>query len=253
MIINLQPGFKSRSNIVFRVLAHVRSLFATGRFKGSATPIVINNFNRLDCLKQQVAWLEHAGIKNIYIIDNASTYPPLLAYYKQCPYIVFRLTENVGHTAFWDTHIHLWFKNRFYVLTDPDVVPVEECPATVLDHFYSLLQIHHGITKVGFGLKIDDLPDHYQRKREVIEWETKYWSQYVGDDVYKAPIDTTFALYRPNTRYQQWDTTLRTGGIYQARHLPWYEDSEKPSDEEIYFKKVTTQTSSWYKEGEYRG
>lgn len=253
MIISLAPGFAGRKNKLFRIVAKLRALLAHGRFKENDTPVIINNYNRLGWLKLQIAWLEKADVKNIYIIDNASTYPPLLDYYKQCPYIVFRLTENVGHTAFWDSHIHLWFKNRYYILTDPDVVPVAECPYNVIGYFYELLLKYQDITKVGFGLKIDDIPLHYNRRDEVIKWEEKFWTEEVEKDVYKADIDTTFALYRPNSRHQQWGTTLRTAGNYLARHLPWYEDSENPDEEEFFFRNTASHSSSWYKEGEYKG
>ena len=46
-------------------------------------PIVINNFNRLGYLKRLIASLESRGYKNIHIIDNNSTYPPLLEYYEK--------------------------------------------------------------------------------------------------------------------------------------------------------------------------
>lgn len=253
MILKIRPGFKGQHNLLFRIGASIRS-YVTLPWQGyQKAPVIINNYNRLTYLKQQIAWFRKAGMRNIYIIDNASTYPPLLDYYKKCPYTIFQLTENVGHTAFWDTHIYLWFKNQHYVLTDPDVIPVEECPLDAVEHFYNLLERHPEITKVGFGLKIDDLPDHYNRKQEVIEWESKFWKDPIEPDLYMARIDTTFALYRPNTRNQQWETTLRTGGKYIARHLPWYEDSGKPSEEELFFQKVTTRVSSWYKEGEYSG
>jgi hypothetical protein len=192
-------------------------------------------------------------MKKIYIIDNASTYPPLLDFYKTTKHTVFKLTDNVGHTALWDTHIQLWFKNQYYIYTDPDIIPVKECPVNVISYFKNMLDSFPEITKVGFGLKIDDLPDHYNRKQEVIDWESKFWQNEIKPDIFKASIDTTFALYKPNTRDQQWDSTLRTGGNYIARHLPWYENSTNPSDEELFFKEVTTKVSSWYKEGEYNG
>ena len=55
------------------------------------TPIIINNFNRLDFLRRLIERLERDGYRNIYIIDNASGYDPLLAYYDCVPYPVFRL------------------------------------------------------------------------------------------------------------------------------------------------------------------
>lgn len=249
----LKPGFKKGINKRFRFLSRLRSFLFNGSYSGKATPIIINNYNRLTFLKLQLTWLEANGYNNIYIIDNKSTYPPLLEFYKNCKHHIFFLTENVGHTALWDTHIAMWFKDQYYVYTDPDVIPVENCPENVLDFFYQSMKQINGITKVGFGLKIDDLPDHYARKEEVIQWESKFWELQVGTYLYKAAIDTTFALYKPNTVGQQWETSLRTGGNYMARHLPWYDNTANPSQEEIYFRNVTTKTSSWYKEERYNG
>ena len=49
-------------------------------------PVIINNFNRLEYLKKLIESLEIRGYRNIYIIDNLSTYPPLLQYYNTCKY-----------------------------------------------------------------------------------------------------------------------------------------------------------------------
>ncbi|MBN2166276.1 MAG: hypothetical protein JW717_08385, partial [Marinilabiliaceae bacterium] len=186
MIIKVKPDFKRQHNLLFRIAARIKSFLSKPWQGYQNTPVIINNYNRLDYLKKQIAWLENAGMKNIYIIDNASTYPPLLDYYKNCPYTIFKLTKNVGHTALWDTHIYLWFKNQYYILTDPDVIPVEECPLNAVEHFYKLLERYPEITKVGFGLKINDLPDHYNRKQEVIEWESKFWQNEIEPGIYKA-------------------------------------------------------------------
>ena len=53
-------------------------------------PIIINNRNRLTYMKMLISSLEKRGYNNIYIIDNDSTYPPLLDYYsKEFIYPVF--------------------------------------------------------------------------------------------------------------------------------------------------------------------
>ena len=41
-------------------------------------PIIINNYNRLEMLTKLIHGLENKGYHNLYIIDNQSTYPPLL-------------------------------------------------------------------------------------------------------------------------------------------------------------------------------
>ncbi len=218
-------------------------------------PIIINNFNRLTFLRMQIESLEKRGYRNICIIDNASTYPPLLEYYKSTPHTVFRLEKNMGYLALWESGIHKKFRNRFFVYTDPDVVPADECPDDFMEHFYKLLTRYKGAIKAGFGLKIDDLPACYSHRQEVIDWERQFWKEELEKDVYKADIDTTFALYKPGIKHRlrglKKDGSynvgyhIRTGGIYTARHMPWYNDDSHPDEEEKYYIASIAKPTHW--------
>jgi hypothetical protein len=200
-------------------------------------PIIINNRNRFTYLMQLIQWLEKAGYTNIFIIDNDSTYPPLLEYYSKTPYPVFQLKENVGHLSLWKTGIIKQFESDYYIYTDPDVLPVEECPLDAIEVLMKKLVQYSEVEKIGFGLKIDDLPDHYDQKQTVIDWENRFWKKQVETGLYDAEVDTTFALYRPYTNGYRWvQKAYRTGGIYIARHLPWYENSLNPTEEDKYYK-----------------
>lgn len=245
MIIKIKVGFKPHYNLLFRIWAKLTVAVK----KKSYTPIIIINFNRLECLKKQIQWLKNAGYEDIYILDNASTYPPLIDFYKHTRLIVFRLNKNIGHTAYWRTHIPLLFKNRRYVITDPDVIGTEDCPKGFIEYFNSLLDKYTQIDKVGFGLKIDDLPEHYPFKEKVINWESRFWADEIELDVYKAPIDTTFALYRANTKGDPaMMEALRTGGKYLCRHLPWYDNPVNSTDEDQYYLTQANSSSSWINE-----
>lgn len=208
-------------------------------------PVIINNYNRIDHLQRLIDWLEKAQMHNIYIIDNASTFPRLLDYYENTKHVVIKLEANIGYKALWDTSIHLWFRGLPYIYTDPDILPIDECPLDVVQFFQATLSKHKDINKVGFGLQIDDIPDFYPHKSDVIEWEMQFWKTPISENLYKADIDTTFALYRANSVKQQWGKTLRTGGVFLAKHLPWYENPESISDEELFYKKNAT-SSVWY-------
>lgn len=210
-------------------------------------PIIINNYNRLTTLSLLISSLEERGYKNIFIIDNASTYPPLLKYYERCPYTVFRLKDNVGYLALWKTDIHKRFIGNYYVYTDSDIVPSKECPDDFLTYFRDVLKRHKYATKVGFGLKIDDLPDHYDLKHSVIEWESEFWKYEIEKNLFRSPIDTTFALYRPYARKNAnwYIEQYRTGGKYVAHHMPWYNNSEDLSLEEQYYMRSCTKSTHW--------
>jgi len=116
----------------------------------------------------------------------------------------------------------------------PYVVPIKSCPRDALKLFYKLLRRYRSVTKVGFGLKINDLPNHYAHKARVKRWEKQFWDHEISPGVFRAPIDTTFALYRAGTEFGF--AALRTGAPYVARHLPWYMDSMRPSREEKFYR-----------------
>lgn len=210
-------------------------------------PIIINNFNRLDCLKKLIGALEKRGYRNLYILDNLSTYPPLLAYYETCPYEVIRLDRNFGFQAIWLSGVYDRFKRSFYVYTDSDVVPDENCPEDFMQRFLDTLRKYPRCLKVGFGLRIDDLPDHFAQKKAVLANEGRFWKNPLGDGLFNAQIDTTFALYRPFCYGPANDHHLmiRTGEPYVAHHLPWYMDTSNPSDEEIYYISTSRQSTHW--------
>lgn len=215
-------------------------------------PIIINNFNRLDSMIKLIDSLEKRGYTNIFIIDNLSTYPPLLDYYKTCRYTVFRLDQNIGLTALWTSSIYKRFKNDFFVYTDSDIVPIEECPDDFLLFFLQTLKKYRLAQKVGFSLKIDDLPDYYAMKKDVIFWEKQFFDRKRDEFLYWAPIDTTFALYRPRgkRRHAYYNIEMyRTAFPYMARHLPWYIDSENPDEENRYYISQNLIQTSWSEKG----
>lgn len=211
-------------------------------------PIIINNYNRVTTLKRLILDLEKRGYKNLYIIDNKSTYPPLLEFYENCPYPVFRLKKNIGFKALWRSGLWYKFFNGYYCYTDSDLSLSEECPDDFMSVFYNLLKKYPEVFKVGFSLKIDDLPDNYNQKKKVINWESKFYQKEKEKNVFIAPIDTTFALYRPFTRRGKRDGSveiLRVGFPYQCHHLPWYENSNNLTEEELYYNKSLNKPTHW--------
>lgn len=210
-----------------------------------ATPIVINSFNRLEYLRMLLDALRSRGYENVYIIDNASTYEPLLDFYERERLRVFYLDKNVGYLALWKTPIGQYFTHNYYVYTDPDIVPTEECPDDFVSFFHSVLTALPDACKVGFGLKIDDLPEHNPLREYVIAHEMRFWTTPLTQNLYAASIDTTFALYRPRQSGGWWLPALRTAGDYMARHMPWYENPQKLSDELKFYRQVCETRTDW--------
>lgn len=245
MVEYISTSMSNFANLAFRIKTKFKKNNLVSEINILETPIIINNFNRLDCLLKQIAWLEKAGLKNIYIVDNASSYPPLLDFYEKTNYTVFKLNKNIGFLALWKTIIFQRFANNYYVYTDPDIIPTETCPTNALQYFYSLFKEFPTKDKIGFGLVINDLPNYYKLKEKVIKWETQFWQKEIKLDIYDAPIDTTFALYKPNVKGGSGLNAIRTGEPYTARHLGWYVNSNNLTEEDRFYINTVNSSSSW--------
>lgn len=213
-------------------------------------PIFVISFNRKDTLKKCIERYEKDGYKNIIVIDNASTNNDVLDYLKSIKHKVYFLEKNYGHHVLWLCGLFQdIILNQYYVLTDPDVVPIEECPKNYVEVFYKILVQHPEKTKVGFALKLDDIPFSYKYKIPLTRYESFYWEKVISDDpvVYDAPLDTTFALYRPGEIPEEsFFCGLRTGYPYVARHLGWYVnlDAASKKNKSYYNKNNMISTSS---------
>jgi GT2 family glycosyltransferase len=211
------------------------------------TPVFIICRDRVSELKLLVAWLKAHKMNNVVLIDNDSAYPPLMEFLEKTSYQVIRTGKNIGHTVMWHEGIaKTLFPGQFYIVSDPDVVPDDKCPSDVITHFYKLHKSYIDYQKVGFGLQIDDLPDHYKLKSYVMEWEGQFWKNELEPGVYEAGIDTTFALYKPYTDYYALHPSIRTGRPYTAKHLAWYVNSSLIDPEEAFYRMRASQDiTSW--------
>lgn len=211
-------------------------------------PVIINNFNRLTTLKRLIASLTSRGIDNIIILDNASTYPPLLEWYKNCGHTVIHLEGNLGFKALWKSrHTKDLYRKGWYIYTDSDVELAKDCPDDIIERMLHVMTVERpSALKTGPSLLINDLPDCFANKTDVIAHEQKFWEHREGD-LFRAPIDTTFALYRPMSGLNRSRAAegYRLAPPYALRHLPWYADSANPSVEELFYRQACTQPTMW--------
>jgi len=197
---------------------------------------IINRDNMNRGFIQLLTWLASVGMRNVAVIDNGSTYPPVLDLYGKLSNVqLLRSDENLGPYAFWQLGLHQQQHERF-IVTDPDVVPSADCPDDLIERMHQAMDREH-VGKVGPSLRIDNLPDSYARKSEVIAWEKQFWLHpAIGQGAYHADIDTTFALYQPHSECRPAGHTLRLAPPYSVEHRPWYEDSAHPPDEAVYYR-----------------
>lgn len=214
-------------------------------------PFYIISYNRLGYIKQTIDWLKEKGYHNITIIDNNSDYEPLLKYYNKCGCKVIRLKNNYGHEVFYKCFKFLVERNKsLFFLTDPNLKPINECPNNFAEIFVKFMYKHPFYPKVGFSLKIDDIPDNYYLKKEVIMWEQHFYNKVIdkinGVCLYKAEIDTTLSLNSPNfmMTHSRLNAGIRVGYPYQLRHLPWY-TIENDKENEYYLKTKRKDITNW--------
>lgn len=211
-------------------------------------PIVINNRNRYTYLRDLVDWLLASGYTSIYILDNASDYPALMDYYKHTKATVVPLGKNVGYKALWETDLFSKIKKGYYVYTDADLIPNTACPPDVLYRLYMVLK-KYPVEKCGPALRISDLPDHYALKQKVLDNERPFWTDQPEKNIFLAPIDTTFALYKPFAYGNAEEcSAVRVGGDLEFIHRPWYEVSKHPDPETQYYIEHANTSSVWYKQ-----
>jgi hypothetical protein len=205
-------------------------------------PVVINNFNRLTTTKKLADDLSNLGYTNIHILDNNSSYAPLLEWYGRCSYKVKRLDSNQEFLSLYNSgYINEFIKEPWVVYTDCDIELNKDTPNDFVGQIIRFTEKYNK-SKGGLALKIDDLPDnpyaeHYGN------WERRYWTKELEKDVYEADIDTTFCVIKPGQPFDY--QALRVAGNMTARHVPWYTDFSNLDEEEKYYLETSSDGSSY--------
>ena len=219
-----------------------------------AIPVYIVSHDNYTYVRNFLAQLRRLDVApgDIYVVDNASTYPPLLDLLSELEiqgYHVYRLSENFGPYVLKEPRAGLNLPSH-YILSDPDLQFHPDFPASFRQDLKEITEIC-GTWKGGSALDISDsgrfLPGNYSSGKSIPEWESKYWIKKVRifknrlnhlssslaaatvreGDVYWAAIDTTLSLCiaeSENTGLGYLDA-VRVAGAYRVFHLPWYRES----------------------------
>lgn len=167
--------------------------------------------------------LQQAGL-DVHIVDHHSTWPDMRTWLNTSGYPVHH-APNRHPRSLWTWISTIVDPDEPYVVTDPDVIPDPACPADWPMRLLHVLDEQPWAVKAGLGLRIDNLPDDlYPHAQRVRDWEAQHWAEPAGDNIYRASIDTTLAIYRPLAQQPHFalGPAVRTGHPYVAQHLPWY-------------------------------
>lgn len=212
------------------------------------TPLIVTNFNQLTYLKNIINWFRwyypNPVDNPIFIVDNGSTYKPLLEFYNNviCPEAILYTENNYRNNLrdFIDKRIK--GKYEYYVISDPDIMPDFNTPPNFLEIWKKYL-LEYRLHRVGFNLIIENLPKYLHEKDNIYYNERMLLLDTIlvhdGFTGYKAPIDTTFALY--STKNSGWNSPMdgkdwgNSMRLFNAHHLGWYVNPDFLNDEMKYY------------------
>lgn len=222
--------------------------------------IFIMNWNWLEWTKQQALFFTECG-HTVIIVDNGSTYKPLLEWYKACPYQVIHTDPEKLSTYnrfVWEMNLpDIHTADNYYGVTDSDL-GFEGVPKDFADVLIGDIERSPGILKSGLALKIQDLPDNRYAQR-YRDGEKNNFNNQDEFGFYGIPVDTTFAVYskdRCKNIATMWkaegdvvpDSFLdnryfyrshRSPAPYIVKHLPWYMDINNLTEEQKYHISIT--------------
>lgn len=210
-------------------------------------PVIINNCNLLTWPRAMVERIkDYRSVGEVIIIDNGSTYPPLLQWYDTEPCTIIR-TANIGHKAPWTTGMvkQLCRDHEFYVVTDPDL-DLSGTPDDTLEYLFDK-QLESELPKLGLLLNLEAVTPGmiYHRYLQWYERERRISSPIINDMMTRVTVDTTFAIY-PRAYQSYFVGGGSTLAPYQAKHMPWlYTKETLAADAEFnyYLDHATTSAS----------
>lgn len=225
-------------------------------------PIIIPTFNASTYLRSMVDQLEARGWTNIIIGDNGSTYPPMIDLLDELSnkYDVVLWGKNMGPRAYTETKDICSRMPKYFIVTDPDLLFNDKMPVKAISKMKRILDMYE-VSKVGLAIDIDS-PDERERffnPHQVDLWERLYWSRKVErypekDDLYAAPIDTTFSLYNRDKFLSEIDnvdgrmtcntSAIRIAGRFTCRHMGWWAKQPLTDDEYSFYKNTHTWSST---------
>lgn len=211
-------------------------------------PIIIPVFNNLTYTRDTVNFFHNMGQENIVLVDNASSYEPMIDYFKNVSNDVNIITQNVnaGPRQFFEDKGVYSLLPEYFIVTDPDLKFSNKLPTDFID---ILIDVHNNfdVFKVGSSLNLnllernvlDEVYSIWGKQNTIRNIEQGYYTNQVGsigeDSIWSAPIDTTFALYKKSNFKNNFLEAVRIDGRFCVDHLGWLNPSPLPEEEYLFY------------------
>jgi len=202
---------------------------------------IIISRNRASLVKNAVDFALQIPEVHIHIMDMNSQYTPLIEFLiliGKNPRVTVHKLENLGPRRLWvnDTFKKIaGYPNGFF-LSDGDI-DYSDTSKEIFDFFIELSKEFPGIRKIGSALRMDDLPRNSLKSKNISDGELSNWDsrRFIDRTLFLAPVDTQFAYYPRYTELFYLWPSIRVAGPYQIRHMPWYYNNEKMTEEEKFY------------------
>lgn len=204
-------------------------------------PVIINNRDLITWPKAMVEKIRtYDNTGDIIIVDNGSTYEPLLDWYRSKPCDII-YCKNLGQKGAWLSGVVKKLDSEYYVVSDPDLGLDDTPQDTLLYLVEKMNQLE--LKKIGLGLDWKSIGRSSPFYNSIMEYEGNRWkNSRINNNVYlDIPVDTTFALYKNKKHFIG---GASTGYPYTAKHYPWYFTNEKRQDNYEYMYYLTNASFS---------
>jgi hypothetical protein len=244
---------KNTLNVGNYVLFEPKNIVNLQLIKKNMTILIIG-YNQYTYISSMVSQLKKYT-NDIVVIDNNSTYEPLLNYYKDgYNYSLLRMDKNYGHKVYEEKLLSGIFGN-IYIITDPDLEFNKKIPSNFIENLVKISN-NYKAGRVGFAIEISSPEIRSELTYAGMPlklWESRFWQMKIKDNIYElynAPIDTTFCLI--NTIYNHLGLSIRVAGNYTCKHLPWYINFHEKLLEDEYTKYLENNISTNFWEDKFK-
>lgn len=209
-------------------------------------PCLIISYNNVTFVKKICERIQENITDNIVILDNNSSFEPMIDFLNNCKFRTIRFNKNHGHKVYELEEVKKDIGSIF-LLTDPDIEISKSVDGKIIEKMIELSELYK-IRKIGLALEInsDEIREDikYQDGKTfwtIKEWERRYWTNRVANqelEMYWADVDTTFCLVNNNyaDKPNNWPY-IRLAGEYTSKHIPWYKNWQQilmPGEYEAY-------------------